>query len=82
MLTGKDFVERWKAKTQEKGDEASEEAAASAFLEALRTLNGSERVIQNIKNECLPMRKKLTKLLAKEITESGDQGRGISKMYS
>ena len=70
-------MERWKAKTQEKGDEASEEAAASAFLEALRTLNESERVIQKIKSECLPMRKKLTKLLAKEITESGDQGRGI-----
>ena len=70
-------MDRWKVKTQEEGGKVSEDAIASAFLDALRKLNETERVIQQIKSECIPKRERLTKRLAQEIIESGLQGRGI-----
>ena len=70
-------MDRWKVKTQVEGGKVSEDAIASAFLDALRKLNGTERVIQQIKSECIPKRERLTKRLAQEIIESGLQGRGI-----
>ena len=73
------MVDLWKAKTQKEGGNVSQEAMVAAFLEELRRLPGTENVIKQIKSECLPvpaMHERLTRRLAKEITESGTQGRG------
>ena len=71
------MVDLWKTKTQEGGGQVSQEAMVAAFLEELRRLPGTESVIKQIKSECIPaMQERLTKRLAKEITESGIQGRG------
>ena len=70
-------MDLWKAKTQEGGGKVSQEAVVAAFLEELRRLPGTENVIKQIKSECIPaMHERLTKRLAKEILESGIQGRG------
>ena len=71
------MVDLWKTKTQEGGGQVSQEAMVAAFLEELRRLPGTESVIKQIKSECIPaMQERLTKRLAKEIIESGIQGRG------
>ena len=77
ISTGKQLVDLWKAKTQEGGGKVSQEAMVASFLEELRRLPGTENVIKQIKSECMPaMQERLTKRLAKEIIESGMQGRG------
>ena len=71
------MVDLWKAKTQKGGGKSSQDALVAAFLEELRRLPGTENVIKQIKSECIPaMHERLTKRLAKEIFESGIQGRG------
>ena len=73
-------MDLWKAKTQEGGGKVSQEAVVAAFLEELRRLPGTGNLIKQIKSECIPMHERLTTRLAKEITESGLQGRGKCKV--